>query len=179
MFFTRKRTTPCMGTPQPANRTLELTASERTTLLEVAGWAIDEGLRGRDPSMTDLANYAPALNAPTATFVTLYGATYRDPRFAPVTVAERVRLEIQISVLTPPEPMSITSEADLLRQLRPGIDGLVLTERGRHGTFLPAVWEMVDGPHEFLRHLKIKAGLPPDYWSDTVRVSRYTTLSIP
>jgi hypothetical protein len=79
--------------------------------------------------------------------------------------------------------MSFGSEEDLRRQIRPGVDGLVLTETagyGRHrGTFLPAVWETLPDPREFLRHLKMKAGLPPDYWSGTLRVERYVAEGVP
>ena len=72
------------------------------------------------------------------------------------------------------------SEADLLAQLRPNIDGLVLEETAtrQRGTFLPAVWETLPDPATFLAHLKQKAGLPRDYWSDALRVSRYTTVNV-
>jgi AMMECR1 domain-containing protein len=73
--------------------------------------------------------------------------------------------------------MSFESEQDLLRQIRPGIDGLVLEEGLRRGTFLPSVWESLPEARDFLNHLKLKAGLPPDYWSPTLHVSRYTTES--
>jgi AMMECR1 domain-containing protein len=73
--------------------------------------------------------------------------------------------------------MSFESEEDLQSQVRPGIDGLILTEGTRRGTFLPAVWEQLPDVRTFLAHLKLKAGLPADYWSPEVRVSRYTTES--
>ena len=61
-----------------------------------------------------------------------------------------------------------------MRQLRPGTDGLILEEGFNRGTFLPSVWESLTDPHEFVNHLKLKAGLPSNYWSDTVRIKRYT-----
>ena len=73
--------------------------------------------------------------------------------------------------------MTFSSEADLLKQLRPGVDGLILEEDGYRGTFLPSVWESLPRPEQFLQHLKLKAGLPSDYWSGTLRVQRYTTES--
>jgi AMMECR1 domain-containing protein len=76
-------------------------------------------------------------------------------------------------------PLVFASEEDLIAQLRPGVDGLLLEEGGRRGTFLPSVWGEVPEPKRFLEHLKIKAGLPPGYWSATVRVSRYEAISIP
>lgn len=106
-----------------------------------------------------------------------YAAAFRDPRFPPLRSEELDGLEISISVLTPPQRLSFASEQELLAQLRPGVDGLILTEGGRRGTFLPSVWESYPEPAVFLRHLKMKAGLPPDYWSDTVSVERYETLS--
>lgn len=182
-----------------------LDAGERLALLQIARTAIGEGLRRQRPCAMDLERHAPALRAPGATFVTLelhgelrgcigtleafqalaidtaenaYAAAYRDPRFPALTAPELERLDIHISILSAPEPLAFTSEQNLIGQLRPGIDGLILSERGQGGTFLPAVWESVADPHEFLRHLKLKAGLPICYWSDTIKVSRYTTLSI-
>jgi len=104
-----------------------------------------------------------------------FAAAFGDPRFPPVTEPEVDKLDIHISVLSPLEEMHFASEADLLRQIRPGIDGLVLEDGPYRGTFLPAVWESLPDKRDFLRHLKIKAGLPPDYWSNTLRVWRYTT----
>lgn len=106
-----------------------------------------------------------------------FAAAFEDRRFAPLAAGEYPRLTIHISVLSPPAAMSFVSEADLLRQLRPMADGLVLEEQGYRGTFLPSVWETLPEPREFLRHLKRKAGLPEDYWTASLRVSRYTTES--
>ena len=88
---------------------------------------------------------------------------------------ELAGLDLDVSVLTPPRPMEFRDEADLLRQLRPGRDGLILEDAGRRGTFLPAVWDSLPEPGLFLSELKRKAGLPPSYWSPTLKVSRYHT----
>ncbi len=101
-------------------------------------------------------------------------AAFGDPRFEPLSREEFDQLEIHISVLSPPEELEFRSEADLLEQIRPGVDGLILQEGGRRGTFLPSVWEELPGSELFLMHLKMKAGLPNTYWSDTLRVFRYT-----
>jgi AmmeMemoRadiSam system protein A len=106
-------------------------------------------------------------------------AAFEDPRFPPLTEKEFGKLEIHISVLSPPEEMIFSSEADVLGQIRPGTDGLILQEGFRRGTFLPSVWEELPVKKDFWEHLKLKAGLPPDYWSDTVRVFRYTTEYFP
>jgi AmmeMemoRadiSam system protein A len=104
-----------------------------------------------------------------------FDAAFRDPRFPPVSADEFEDLHIHIEVLNPAEPITFSSEANLLTQLRPGIDGLILSEGNRKGTFLPTVWESLTTAEEFLGQLKLKAGLPAGYWSDTLKVERYTT----
>ena len=181
-----------------------LNGQQRLTLLEVARQSIAHGLRTGWPPRVDPTDYEPALQVKRAAFVTLnkggrlrgcighleaiqplvtdvaenaFAAAFRDPRFPPVTAGEFDALEIHISVLSPPEPVDFTSEADLLRQIRPGIDGLILEEGPYRGTFLPSVWEQLPDRHQFLAQLKLKAGLPPDYWSDSIKVFRYATES--
>jgi AMMECR1 domain-containing protein len=70
--------------------------------------------------------------------------------------------------------MHFADEADALAQLHPGIDGVVLEAGWHRATFLPQVWEQLPDPRQFMAHLKHKAGLAADYWSDEVRLSRYT-----
>ncbi len=181
-----------------------LSTEARQTLLTVARRSIEHGLRQGSPLPTPLDHYPDTLRRKRATFVTLkqgerlrgcigtleairplvqdvahnaYAAAFSDPRFPPLSREELDGVRIEISVLSPPQPIHFDSEADLIRQLRPGIDGLILEERGHRGTFLPSVWESLPHPQQFLQHLKLKAGLPPNYWSDTVRVERYTTES--
>lgn len=182
-----------------------LGAEERRTLLELARASVRKGLCGETLAVRAEA-YPPTLRAPRASFVTLkvegrlrgcvgslearlplvvdvvrnaHAAAFRDPRFPALTWPEFERLDIHLSLLTPPEPLAVGCEEELLALLRPGVDGLVLSEGARRGTFLPSVWEELPEPHEFLRHLKLKAGLPADYWSPTLRIERYTTESIP
>ena len=105
---------------------------------------------------------------------TLAAATH-DPRFPALAREELDLTVIQVSLLSPLESMQFDSQADLLRQLRPGIDGLVL-EHGRHrGTFLPAVWNELPNPATFLDQLKRKAGLAADFWSPEIQIRRYST----
>lgn len=105
-----------------------------------------------------------------------YASAFRDPRFSPVREEELPQLQLKISVLTPATLMTFKSEQDLIDQLKPGRDGLVLSDQGHRGTFLPSVWEQLPKPRDFFNHLKRKAGLPVDYWSDTLQVERYHTL---
>lgn len=104
-------------------------------------------------------------------------AAFRDSRFPAVAMDELNYIRIDISVLSPAEPLQFQSETDLLSQLRPGVDGLILEEGFHRGTFLPVVWEQLTEPEEFLSHLKLKAGLPARHWSDAIQVLRYTTES--
>ncbi len=181
------------------------TSSHKQQLLQLAGESIRKGLCGETLAVRT-SDYAEPLRLLRATFVTLqvdeelrgcigtlearrtlvedvasnaYGAAFRDTRFSALTWPEYERLDIHISVLSLPEPMQFSSEADLLAQLRPRVDGLVIEESFYRGTFLPSVWEQLPDPREFLRQLKRKAGLPADYWSNSLRVQRYTTESIP
>lgn len=102
-----------------------------------------------------------------------FRAALHDPRFPPVSIAELEQLEIDISVLTAPEPWTVADETELLAGLEPGRDGLILGVGQRRATFLPSVWAQLPRPAEFVRHLKLKAGLPADFWSSEVVVARY------
>ncbi len=174
-------------------------------MLEVARAAIREGLKNQRAPQIDPQDFPAHLQQERACFVTLerhgrlrgcighleaiqpliadvaenaYAAAFRDPRFAPLQAHETEGLEVHISVLSEPEPVAFDSEADLLRQLRPGIDGLILEAPGGHrGTFLPSVWEQLPDKHEFLAHLRLKAGLPADWPITGARIWRYTTES--
>lgn len=179
-----------------------LDEESRRLLLEVAWESIRHGLLKGVATRPDPVGYPEPLRAHRAAFVTLhrsgelrgcighlepcqplvldvaenaFAAAFRDPRFPRLEPRELTGLTLHISVLSIPEPMSFSDEHDLLRQLRPGIDGLILADGGARGTFLPAVWESLPEPRDFLCHLKYKAGLSGNYWSKTLQVSRYYT----
>jgi hypothetical protein len=100
-------------------------------------------------------------------------AALHDPRFEPLAEIELEGLSIEVSLLSPPQPLSFRDEHDLVRQLAEAREGVVL-EAGRYrSTFLPQVWEQLPDARDFLRHLKAKAGLAPDHWAADIRVSRY------
>ncbi len=180
----------------------ELTPAQRAVLLRVARDSIAHGFEHGRPLRVDVSKFDPELQREGASFVTLkkhgqlrgcigalsayqplvqdvaehaYAAAFSDPRFPPLTPEEFPDIEISVSVLGAPEPMAVRDEDDLLRQLEPGRDGLILEDGPYRATFLPSVWESLPNAREFVRQLKRKAGLPPDYWSDTLRVSRYRT----
>lgn len=91
-------------------------------------------------------------------------AAFRDPRFPPLTDAELDCVRIEISILTPPEPLDYRDEKALLEKLTPGIDGVIIRKGAARATFLPQVWSQLKRPEDFLTHLCIKAGLPADVW---------------
>jgi AmmeMemoRadiSam system protein A len=101
-------------------------------------------------------------------------AAYRDPRFPPVSASELPELEIEVSVLSEPQPIAVSTEREALETLRPGTDGVVLEYDGRRATFLPQVWEALPDPLDFLSELRLKANLPARFWHPGVRLARYT-----
>jgi hypothetical protein len=79
-----------------------------------------------------------------------------------------------VSLLSPTVPIEFAGEDELVARLRPQVDGVVLEFDEKRSTFLPQVWEVLPDPRQFLAQLKRKAGLPTDFWSNRLRVSRYT-----
>ena len=177
---------------------------QRKSLIQLAHSAIIYGLKNGQPLLINPDNFEQDLKEMRACFVTLhldgqlrgcigsleahqpliddinhnaFSAAFRDPRFLPLSESEFNNISISLSILTPPSKIEFSSEADLLKQIRPGIDGLIIEDMERRGTFLPSVWEQLPDKSDFLLHLKMKAGLPPQYWSDTLQISRYETES--
>lgn len=175
--------------------------NEKKIILKVADEAITFGLEKHQVLPLKLEDYPEKLRLPGASFVTLeinkrlrgcigtleayqpliqdiaqnaHSAAFRDPRFLPLTIEEYPKITKHISILSKPTPIHFDSEEDLLKQIRPDIDGLILSDKGHRGTFLPAVWESLPDPNLFLQHLKSKAGLPVNHWSKTLTIERYT-----
>nr|WP_285575554.1 AmmeMemoRadiSam system radical SAM enzyme [Geothrix limicola] len=101
-------------------------------------------------------------------------AAFDDPRFEPLPPEQLPRLAVEVSLLSPLNPLACTDEEDLLRQLRPGVDGLLLEHEGRSATFLPQVWDHMPEPRAFLAALKLKAGWPATFWPPGMQVWTYT-----
>lgn len=152
------------------------------------------------PALAEPAH--PALALRGATFVTLHDAQHRlrgcigrleavttleadvrhnavqaafaDPRFHPVQHGEWAGLRLEVSVLTPPEPLAAApTQAQALLGIEPGTHGLILEWGGHRATFLPQVWEQLPQAEAFMAALKRKAGLAPDFWAGDVKLSRY------
>jgi AmmeMemoRadiSam system protein A len=181
---------------------MKLDPGARQAVLRAAVTSIEARLglvEAAPPPATELSG---ALGEPRASFVTLtiqgelrgccgtleparpllldvwnnaQASAFRDPRFPPLAVREWRWSTLEVSLLTPCERMTIAGEQQLLLDLVPGRDGLVLEWRGMRATFLPKVWEQVPSPRGFLRRLKEKAGLSADFWAADVQVWRYET----
>jgi AmmeMemoRadiSam system protein B/AmmeMemoRadiSam system protein A len=171
------------------------------TLLGIARGAIGHGLGlASDPACTDTA---PWLARPGATFVTLHlegrlrgcigslaasrplgvdvaanalAAALRDPRFSPLSPPEWARCSLEVSVLSTAKPLQFADEAELLAQLRPGEDGVILEHEGRRGTFLPQVWESLPEKRRFLEELRSKAGIASDTRLARCKLWRYRVI---
>jgi AmmeMemoRadiSam system protein A len=182
--------------PWTAERGRVLLRIARESLAEALGSGGASGDRGEDFDQ-------PWLREPGATFVTLrrlgelrgcvgsilayrplledvwrnaQASAFHDTRFPPVEPEELPGIAVEVSLLSPPEPLAAASEAEALRRLRPGVDGVIFESGEYRSTFLPQVWEQLPDPRDFLDHLKAKAGLPRGFWSPEVRLSRYTVL---
>lgn len=186
----------------PPLPSVELDAAAETRLLEIARQAIESGIDAPQAPRIDIDGCDSCLTVPAAVFTTLtregalrgcigsleardplaravaesaFNAAFRDRRFEPLAAAEIDAVRIEISVLSAMEPIRAAARQALLEQLRPGIDGLIVEDRGRRATFLPKVWENIASPDEFLDQLLIKAGLEINHWSRDLRLQRYQT----
>lgn len=183
-------------------RSAEYSLEHQREMLAIARGAILHGLEHRCPPLLELHALPAPLQQVRATFVTLtrngslrgcvgsleprrplaedlarnaFDTAFADPRFPEVTTAELPALNVEISVLSPLSVLAVESEAQLLDVIRPFEDGLVLDDGQRRATFLPKVWDSLSEPAAFLTELKRKAGMPGDYWPDSLRVLRYHT----
>ncbi len=179
-----------------------LSEGDRRRLLDVALWAIHEELEGCSALDVDIEDFPMTLRAERASFVTLkrhgelrgcigsvdpnrplvtdvaknsHEAAFADPRFEPLSTAELSGLKISVSILSRPRLVTARTEAEAAAALKPGVDGIVLQARNRQRLFLPEVWKSLGDPRQFLEELKIKAHLPPNFWSDDLRLYRFQT----
>jgi AmmeMemoRadiSam system protein A len=101
-------------------------------------------------------------------------AAFHDPRFSSLSLSELDRVSIEISILSEPRPLYYREAADLLKKIRPHIDGVILRKDIASATFLPQVWEQIQQPQDFLTQLCLKAGLASDAWQQSkLEVSTY------
>ncbi len=179
-----------------------LHADTRDFLLDVALRSIARGFQGLGPLPVDRDQAPPGARHRAGAFVTVtvdgelngcigtiepvealvttvarcaWEAAFDDPRLPPLEPSHLDRAGIEVSVLSPLEPLGVWSEEELVAALRPGVDGLVIDGGGRRATFLPAVWEQVADAVEFVHLLERKAGLRPGDWPRGMRAWRYTS----
>jgi AmmeMemoRadiSam system protein A len=170
---------------------LLLTTDERLLLLHLAREALELGVIGKPLTKLDLRKLPVRLRQTGASFVTLtiggvlrgcigsleaslplaedvrlhaIAAAIQDYRFPPVRSEELPGISIEISRLTPLQPLEYSSANELLVKLRPGIDGVVVMDGSKRGTFLPQVWEKAPEPDIFLTMLCRKIGISGDSW---------------
>lgn len=181
---------------------LSLTKPQQTLLKTIAWQSIAHGLKTGSPLNINNGDYPTNLIKPCATFVMLilhnqprgcignleairplvedvcenaFAAAFCDKHYPSITENELAELDIHIDLLSPLEPLSFIKEMELIEQLRPNVDGLVLEDGSHHASFLPSNWDSLPNPMLFMQHLKQKAGLPATYWSKTVKAKRFTT----
>lgn len=91
-------------------------------------------------------------------------AASQDPRFSPLTPDKLPMVKIEVSRLSEPEPLPYDNPQDLLHLLKPGQDGVIISEGYRRATFLPQVWDELPDPSQFLSQLCRKMGCSSTYW---------------
>lgn len=101
-------------------------------------------------------------------------AALDDPRATPITLDDVDALEFELSLLSPLEPVSFTTEASVADGIEVGKHGVVIGWGMRRATFLPSMWEHFRSVPELMSALKEKAGLPADFWNEGMQVWRYT-----
>jgi AmmeMemoRadiSam system protein A len=178
-------------------------APHETTVHAIARTSIHQGFGHGAPPWISPRDYSSTLQETMASFVTLrqgddlrgcvgtayavhplaedvsrnaFFAAFSDLRFSPLSVSEFDSISIEVSVLSPPQPLSFDDEEDLADRLVPGRDGLILEYKDAWGLFLPQVWETLSEPHDFLDCLKDKAGLPSKPLDPTVRALRFEAI---
>lgn len=105
-------------------------------------------------------------------------AAFSDPRFAPLSSDELSHLNLEVSVLSEPEILEYEDYDDLVKKVRPNIDGLILKHGSYQGTFLPQVWKQLPTSKQFLEHLSMKAGATPSIYVEHPTIYRYTVDAI-
>jgi AmmeMemoRadiSam system protein A len=158
---------------------------EKQQLLELARRALIAGVEKRE-SIQDFPD-DKILRQPRGAFVTLHrrgrlrgcvgqlpsndplvevvahcakAAALEDPRFKPVPAEELAEIEIELSILSPLDDVT-------LEKIEPGKHGLVVSRGWRRGVLLPQVATEFDWQAErFLEETCVKAGLEREAWKD-------------
>ena len=167
-----------------------LTQEQGQLLLELARKTLETRLQKRPAALPPPPD-DPAFSKQAATFVTLkiagklrgcignveatetlwagirdnaVNAALHDHRFSPLTPEELSVVQLDISILSPAQPLHYERPEELPAKLRAGVDGVILRDGSRRATFLPQVWQQLPEPDQFLDHLCLKAGLAQETW---------------
>lgn len=125
-----------------------------------------------------IGNMSSTLNLRDGVRQNAISAAFHDPRFSPLTEAELDKVHIEISILTDPRPLEYSGGDDLIRKLRPNVDGVIISKGHKQATFLPQVWKQLPRPDDFLSRLCTKAGLPARTWqAGALDVKTYQVIS--
>ena len=113
----------------------------------------------------------PMLSLQDAVITSAYNAAFSDDRFEPLTQQELPKTEIEISCLTPAQPI------DDIKKIVLGRHGILLEKGRAKGVFLPQVapqegWDLPTT----LSHLAVKAGLPADGWKKDCAISVFEAI---
>jgi AmmeMemoRadiSam system protein A len=170
----------------------EFSPEERSLLLRLAHQAIVSTLEDREISLEPPTSH---LAEPRGVFTSLYlhgqlrgcvgyvlpvisvyravaetarAAAFEDTRFYSVTRDEAPELKIELSVLSPPQPIAA-------QEVRVGQHGLLISMQGQRGLLLPQVpvehgWDRIT----FLEQTCRKAGLPRDAWQKGATIEAFT-----
>ncbi|MCU0895545.1 MAG: AmmeMemoRadiSam system protein B [Rhodospirillales bacterium] len=205
-LFSESKPNRTQSTEEDADaRALEgVIAEHGQTMLTVAAASIRHGMETGKPLMVEASAYPPALADPGASFVTLrhqgrlrgcigsaravrplaedvadnaFAAAFEDHRFSKLSHRDLDGLDISVSLLSPPRPIAFTGEADLVRKLKPGSDGLVVAAGSRRALFLPQVWATIPDAGDFLAQLKRKAGIGEHVADEKLRAWRFVAAS--
>jgi AmmeMemoRadiSam system protein A len=190
-----------LSTARPPHRKEPLSQDERIILLQLARRALVDGVNKKPLFKITLKDYSQHLRDIGASFVTLtiqnnlrgcigaleayqslvedvcehaVSAALNDYRFPPVKPDELALIKIEISSLTPAEQVEYNSPEELLRIIRPGIDGVIIKDGLHRATYLPQVWQMIPDPGLFFSSLCQKMGVPSNFWQKkSLQVYRY------
>lgn len=180
----------------------QLGAEDAAVLLDIAQSTLSAALRGVGPVKPALADLPPVFTQRRGMFVTLLAngrlngcvgtmegtepvahevarlalsAAFEDDRLPPLRIGADGELTIKVSLLSPMRPLAVGSMSELAATVRPRYDGVLVEAGWYRGVFLPAVWEQLPDPWDFLDRLWHKAGLAPGAWPLGLRVHRFTT----
>jgi hypothetical protein len=148
-----------VSVPSNASKNLFTRCGVFVTLEKIASGVTERELRGC------IGRPLPDLPLIEATIDSAIDSCSQDPRFSPVKPAELQRIVVEVSVLTPPELITVDDPKQYPLKIKVGVHGLLVERGWNKGLLLPQVpiewgWD----EEEFLGECCVKAGLPSSEW---------------